>query len=293
MSVTLPHISVVTPCFNMVRFLERTIQSVQAQRYPALEHVLIDGASTDGTLAIVEQYRKHFAQIVSSPDGGMYDAINKGFALTRGEIMAWLNADDEWFPGTLRTVGAIFAAHPEVEWISTALPAAIDEDGATIKVNRINGFSRQGFLRGENFAAAGWTTTGYIQQESTFWRRSLWERAGGHLDASLKSAGDFELWARFFAHAELYAVDVPLGCYRRHAAQKTSVAFSQYLDEARSVFAKSGGTPPSEIMARIRIATRMCAPRRIPRWITRLRLYELRPWITYDWGRQAWTIERR
>ncbi len=289
----LPLISVVTPCFNAERFLERTIRAVGMQDYPRLEHILMDGGSTDRTMEVVARHRERFAHVESGRDGGMYDAINRGFARSTGTVMAWLNADDEWLPGTLRAVGAIFASLPEVEWISTALPAAIDEGGATIKVNRFEGFSRAGFLGGENFAGAGWTAAGYIQQESTFWRRSLWERAGGRLDDSYSSAGDFELWARFFRCAELWCVDVPFGCYRRHAAQKTSADFGRYLDEARRAFAAAGGKAPGERTAVLRLGLRRYCPPPLRRLLVRLGAMEARPWITYDWGRQVWTAERR
>ncbi|MBL9150047.1 MAG: glycosyltransferase [Phycisphaerae bacterium] len=293
MSTSLPVISVVSPSFNGARFLPRMIASVREQRYPRLEHVFVDAASTDDTMAIVERERGHFASVTSEPDKGMYDGINRGFARTTGDVMTWLNVDDEWFPGTLHVVGTIFATLPEVEWISTALPAAIDENSALIKVNRIDGFSRAGFLRGENLAGAGWDAAGYIQQESTFWRRSLWERAGARLDDSLSAAGDFELWSRFFQHAELWCVDVPLGCYRRHASQKTSVDFGKYLREALSVFAAVGGAKPSPRGAKIRLGLRASTPGWLRRACVRAGLISPRPWITYDWGRQVWVSERR
>jgi hypothetical protein len=289
----LPTITVVTPCLNAERFIGRMIGSVAAQAYPRLEHVLVDGGSTDGTMRIVEAHRDRFARISSGSDRGMYDALNRGFAGTTGVVMTWLNADDEWLPGTLRAVGRIFATLPEVEWISTALPAAIDEDGATIKVNRFEGFSRAGFLRGEYLAAAGWPAAGFIQQESTFWRRSLWERAGARLEESLSSAGDFELWARFFRHAECWCVDVPLGCYRRHAAQKTSQAFGGYLEEVRRVFAAEGGRPPRPRVARLRMGLRRYSPPPLRRLLVRCGLMEARPWVTYDWDAQRWVAERR
>ena len=269
------------------------ILSVKGQRYPKLEHVFVDAGSTDDSLAIVERHHEHFVSVTSERDDGMYDGINRGFRQTTGEVMTWLNVDDEWFPGTLHVVGSIFAALPEVEWISTALPAAIDEDSAIIKVNRFEGFSRRGFLRGENFAGAGWSADGFIQQESTFWRRSLWERAGATLDASLKSAGDFELWTRFFREAELWCVDVPLGCYRRHASQKTSQAFGQYLDEAFKVFAAAGGTKPNAHFAKLCVGVRRACPAALKRWLARIGVRDARPWVTYDWGRQVWTSDRR
>jgi glycosyltransferase involved in cell wall biosynthesis len=293
MTTSLPTISVVSPSFNGARFLPRMIASVREQRYPRLEHVFVDAVSTDDTLAIVDRERGHFASVTSEPDGGMYDGINRGFARTTGEVMTWLNVDDEWLPGTLHVVGTIFATLPEVEWISTALPAAIDEHSALIKVNRIDGFSRDGFLRGENLAGAGWDAAGYIQQESTFWRRSLWERAGARLDDSLSAAGDFELWSRFFRHAELWCVDVPLGCYRRHASQKTTVDFGKYLREALGVFEAAGGTKPSPRRAKLRLGMRASTPGWLRRMCVRAGLVAPRPWITYDWGRQVWVSERR
>jgi len=293
MATTLPGISVVTPCRNAARYVAHTIESVRGQRYPQLEHVLVDGASTDGTLSAIASHRDYFHAIISERDEGMYDAINKGFAQTTGEIMAWINADDIWLPGTLRTVGEIFAAHPQVEWISSALPAAIDENGAMVKVNRFQGFSRRGFLDGEFLAGAGWWSPGYIQQESTFWRRSLWERAGGHVDTRLKLAGDFELWTRFFRHAELFAVDVPLGCWRRHAAQQTSMVFEKYVTEANDVFRAEGGKPLPDAKARRRFSLRERCPERFRPRLAALGVIDERPWITYDWVSESWQVIRR
>ncbi|MFO0827456.1 MAG: glycosyltransferase family 2 protein [Phycisphaerales bacterium] len=293
MDQTLPKISVVTPCRNGAAFLEQTLASVAMQAYPSLEHVFVDGGSTDGTMAIVERHRDRFAAVVCEPDEGMYDAINKGFARTSGDVMAWLNADDIWLPGTLMAIGRIFATLPDVEWISTAFPAAIDEFGATVKMNRFSGFSRAGFLAGENLAGAGWWSPGYIQQESTFWRRSLWERAGGRVESKLKLAGDFELWARFFRHAELWAVDVPLACWRRHRAQQTSTVFERYVKEAAEVFRAEGGAPIGDRRARMRHAARSFAPPRARPFLTRIGLIEPRPWISYDWVAETWRATRR
>jgi glycosyltransferase involved in cell wall biosynthesis len=113
-----PKIALVTPVFNSAKYLEATIQSVLNQNYPNLEYVIVDGGSTDGSLQIIRKYEPHLHAWVSEPDHGMYDAINKGFTRTTGEVMGWLNASDALHVGALKVVGSVFATFPEVEWIT-------------------------------------------------------------------------------------------------------------------------------------------------------------------------------
>jgi hypothetical protein len=105
------------------------------------------------------------------------------------------------------------------------------------------GYSRRAFLRGEHLPHEGDWGGSFIQQESTFWRRSLWDKVGGRIDASLQLAGDFELWARFFEHADLYGVELPLGGFRVHGDQKTAHRMKAYVDEALTVLRNHGGRP--------------------------------------------------
>ena len=107
-------------------------------------------------------------------------------------------------------------------------------------------------LRGANLPGRDWYATGWIQQESTFWRRSLWDRVGGHIDASLKMAGDFDLWGNFFRHADLYAISTPLGGFRVHGNQKTDHHMQTYLEEAEVSLRRHGGQPYSKIESAIR-----------------------------------------
>src|ERR1051326_100921 len=125
---TLPQISIVTPSFNQGAFLEETIQSVLDQHYPNLQYVIIDGGSTDGSVDIIRKFERYLAFWVSEPDGGQYDAINKGFSRTTGEVMAWLNADDKYLPWTLSTVADLLASLPQVEWV-TSLPHLFWDQG--------------------------------------------------------------------------------------------------------------------------------------------------------------------
>ena len=258
----LPKISIVTPSFNQGRFLEETIHSVLHQHYANLEYIVIDGGSTDNSVDIIRKYESQLAYWTSEPDKGQYDAINKGFSKATGDVMAWLNSDDKYNPWAFQVVGNIFASLPEVEWISTVFPTCMDDKGEVFWCHYLRGFNRAGFQKGEYYPGKHWHFKGYIQQESTFWRRSLWERAGARVDNTLQYAGDFELWARFYHHAELYGVPSPLAAFRMHQNQKTAQHLDLYLLEAQVIFKRYGGELPGRVeSAYRRIMSNM--PRRV------------------------------
>jgi glycosyltransferase involved in cell wall biosynthesis len=242
--MTLPRISIVTPSFNQAAFLEQAIVSVLSQREVEVEYVIMDGGSTDGSVAIIERHSARLAHWTSGPDGGHYAAVNAGFARTSGEIMAWLNADDQYLPWTFSVVAEVFAQFPEIEWLTTRWPLRWDKRGRAVRCAERRGYAREAFLRGAYIPGDG---RDVIQQESTFWRRTLWERAGGKLDTSYPLGGDFEMWARFFQHAELYAVDTPLGGFRVHGEQRSALQREQYDSDVRRALAQHGGREPSAL----------------------------------------------
>ena len=176
--------------------------------------------------------------------------------------MGWLNPDDVLTPWALRVAESIFRALPEVEWITTLYPLMMDEEGMVVSGRYLEGYNPKAFFRGRNAPLAPFFSSTAIQRESTFWRRSLWERTGARIDDSLRVAGDFELWARFFAHAELYAVGVPLGCFRFQKQSFTPAEAADYLAECLSVLRRNRYRPPSRLEMAVRRAARLL-PRRI------------------------------
>jgi cellulose synthase/poly-beta-1,6-N-acetylglucosamine synthase-like glycosyltransferase len=113
-----PRITLVTPVYNGVRFIEDTIRSIVYQGYSNLEYIVVDGGSNDGTIDIIRQYQKHISWWVSRRDQGVYDALNNGFAQSTGNIMGWLNASDLLHTSGLFVVGSVFASLPAVEWLT-------------------------------------------------------------------------------------------------------------------------------------------------------------------------------
>lgn len=241
---TLPAITLVTPSFNQAPFLERTLQSVLNQGYPDLEYIVADGGSTDGSKEIIQRHASNLAAWWSEPDRGQYEALNKGFARSSGAVMGWLNADDLHLPWTLRAVGEIFAQFPEIEWLTTTSPMTIRADDLPTGLSAMSAPPyAEAFFRGECVARPG--RRGYLMQEGTFWRRDLWQAAGGHLDTQFKLAADFDLWARFFQQADPVTLSIPLAGFRRHGLNRSVLQESCYEEEVRAILKRHNRPPYS------------------------------------------------
>ena len=197
-------ISVVTPNFNGGEFLERALKSVISQDYRNIEHIVIDGGSTDESLEIIDRHCQNLTRVVAEKDNGQYDAIGKGFALATGDILCWLNSDDIYFPWTMRVVSRIFSDYPQIQWIMGVRCEL--RDGAVQGISSVTPFPRD-VIRSGAFHSRG---LGCIMQEASFWRRSLYEKVGG-ISAKWPVAGDYELWIRFAEHAELVVTTALLG----------------------------------------------------------------------------------
>jgi glycosyltransferase involved in cell wall biosynthesis len=198
-----------------------------------LELIVVDGGSTDETLQFIEKYRSHISVLISEKDDGQYHAITKGFAHATGDIYCWLNADDVSFPWSMATVGRVFSMRSDVKWL-IGIPAYLNEDGSIKKIynnvsSKPNKAIRNGWYRDGGY--------GYLQQESMFWRKELWEQVGG-LDTGLSLAADLELWTRFAVFAELWTIAVPLSAFRVRAGSRSVMLAEKYLSEMKIVTRK-------------------------------------------------------
>jgi hypothetical protein len=174
--------------------------------------------------------------------------------------MAWINSDDMYTPWAFRVATEIFSQLPEVEWLTSAFPLKWDSRGLPTGCVYNGGFNREAFFRGENLPGKGWFATRWIQQESTFWRRSLFERVGGRVRADLRFAADFDLWARFFEVTDLHAATVPLGGFRIHPGQKTGQHLDAYLNEAVAVLDRYGRERATGIRRHVRRLANRATP---------------------------------
>lgn len=222
----LPRISVVVPTFNSAAYLAATLESILAQDYPDLEVIVVDGASTDGTVDIIRRYAGRLASWVSEPDRGQCDAINKGFARATGELRCWTNADDLLEPGALRHAAAQLDDPSRPQWLVGAA-RLIDAAG------RPRGVRAPRLIDDDTFLlwALRWTPS-----QATFWNRSMWE-AAGPLDEDLHYVMDFALWWRMHRVAPAVVSDRVLGTYRLHAASKSLVAVECSRRERRAQLA--------------------------------------------------------
>lgn len=196
----LPLVSVVTPSYNAASFIRETIESVRGQDYPAIEHIVIDGGSTDGTVDILAEY-PHLTW-VSEPDRGQSHALNKGFRRAHGEIIGWLNADDTYQPGAIRIAVRSLQEHPEVAGIYSDC-SFIDEHGEQIATFRAQKFDIRTLLLKD-----------YVPQPTVFLQRSIFNSVG-FLDEKLHYVMDWEYWLRIGGRYQLmYIPSVTLANFR-------------------------------------------------------------------------------
>ncbi len=225
----LPLVSIITPTFNQAKYIEDTILSVRNQDYPRIEHIVIDGSSTDGTLDLLRKYEDKLTWI-SEKDHGQADAINKGFRKATGDIYGWVNSDDLYVPGAIRTVVEHFNAHPEDSFIYGDCEA-LDESG---KSYGIRTHVKQG----------GWQELvgelDFIVQPASFWRANVWKTCG-ELDESLHYTLDYEYWMRVAKPFPPRYIPTLLAKERLYPAAKTFSGAVKRMEEIEMVAQRHGG----------------------------------------------------
>ena len=218
----LPFISIITPSFNQGQFLEQALESIFRQKYPKLETIVIDGGSTDGSVEILKRYNNWLTCWISEPDRGPAEALNKGFARAKGQIVAWLNADDMHASDALWEAGKAFAEDPELDMIF-ANALYIDENNRLFLAD--HGTYRTGLYYGEiqpkERIPAYWRYIHALPQPTVFFRRSLLDSCG-NLDEKYQFIFDFELFFRFVGTAKIKKIERTMAFYRIHSAAKTS-----------------------------------------------------------------------
>ena len=217
---TLPCVSIITPSYNQAQFLEQTIRSVLDQNYPNLEYWVIDGGSTDGSLEIIQKYAGQLAGWVSEPDRGQAEGINKGLARATGEVVAWLNSDDVYYPGAIDAAVGALAANPQASFVFSDVES-IDETGKPFHRMRYGNWGLPDLIR---FRIIG--------QPGVFIRRAFLAQTG-LLDLSYHYLLDHHLWLRLAALAEpVYVPGEPWAAARMHAGAKNMAQAAGFAPEA-------------------------------------------------------------
>lgn len=221
-------VSVITPCYNSAATLEATIQSVLGQTYPNIEYIIMDGASSDATAEVVQPYLPHLT-FVSEPDNGQANAVNKGWQRAHGDVLAWLNADDQYTPDTVEIAVRYFDKYPDAMWLyGTA--TSIDEDGRMFPYRNYR----------DDWDYASLIEMGcFVNQPSVFLRRQVIDEFG-YLDESLHFSLDYEYWLRIGRKYPAHYVPAVKVQIIRASTTKTESGGVPRLREAEAVARRYG-----------------------------------------------------
>ena len=212
-------VSIVTPSFNQAQYLEQTLRSVLEQEYARIEYIVIDGGSTDGSVELIKKYEDRLGYWVSEKDSGQAEAINKGLARATGEIVAWINSDDFYFPGAIASAMRVFEAYPEAGLVYGDT-VAVDETGEFIHYPKYAQWGLEDLL-----------TFNIIGQPAVFMRRDILLKAG-FLDPSFHFLLDHQLWIRMASHAPMMYVPERWAAGRFHESAKNVAQAAKFGEEA-------------------------------------------------------------
>lgn len=232
--------SIVTPAYNMERWISSTIESVLSQTGDFdIEYIIVDDNSTDTTLEIVKSYIEKLKTkaypiqcnsidmryITSSENKGMYESINQGFREAHGDIFAWINADDMYEPEAFKCMAEVFQTYPTVDWVK-GITSTIDEEGKILKIGACKLY-KQEWLASGIYGQESY----FVEQDSVFWRKSLWDKAGT-IPSFYRSAGDYWLWIQFAKISPLISLNKRISFFRKRAGQ-ISKGISKYKYEQK------------------------------------------------------------
>jgi glycosyltransferase involved in cell wall biosynthesis len=230
MAKNFPLVSIVTPSYNQARFLSDTLESVFNQTYSNIEYIVIDGGSSDGSVALLETYSDRFAYWVSEPDKGQTDAINKGFSMAKGEILAWLNSDDTYQPEAVASAVALMQQNPGYGLVYGEANF-IDEHGQVIGRFPAAQTNYERLRRGYV----------HIPQQAAFWRADLWRKVGP-LDDRLYFAMDYDLWLRLANISQVKHFSGQVWAnFRLHGDSKTIAEDDRCWAEMVQIHKRDGG----------------------------------------------------
>lgn len=233
--------SIVTPSYNLARWLPKTIESVISQKGDfEIEYIVVDGGSSDESLAIAERYandietgalpvscRKVSMTCIIEKGTGMYGAINRGFTNATGDVFAWINADDVYKPGAFASIGLSLKAFPEIQWIK-GITSTIEEDGTETRKGACKIY-RQDWLRAGLYGQEAY----FVEQDSVFWKKELWQKIGS-MPKDMRSAADYWLWIAMAKYAPLWSLNAPISSFRKREGQ-ISKDVKKYKGEQRQV----------------------------------------------------------
>jgi glycosyltransferase involved in cell wall biosynthesis len=223
-------VSIITPSYNQAIFLERTIHSVLNQTYPEIEYFVVDGGSQDDSVNVIHKYQDKLKGWVSEKDQGQTDAINKGFAMANGDILAWINSDDTYEPDAIKLAVEYLEAHPEVGLVygDTKFINEKDEVIGTFPAALTNYAKlRQGYV--------------HIPQQAAFFRASLWKQVAP-LDPSFYFAMDYDLWVRLAKLSGIAYIHRHMANFRLHGEAKTIHSDDRCWPEMLKVHYRDGGS---------------------------------------------------
>ena len=236
-----PKISVVTVTLNQGEYLEETIRSILMQGYPNLEYIVLDGCSTDNTSSILNRYRNEITHCIIEPDKGQSDALNKGFRRATGDILAWLNSDDCYLPGSLFRVAIAFDVYQSDMVVGGCQlrqgfnPVPFRTHHTALPIGQVVPLPIDRLLDLDNC----WQKGEFFYQPEVFWTRDLWQRSGGKVEENLFYSMDYELWVRMaYNNARVVHVPDPFTLFRLHEEQKTHGDDIPFLPELSSVCAR-------------------------------------------------------